>query len=143
MLSFTGHCPEGVPEPTTPPAVEPTSAPEEHDHETTAVASCVPHGDHCQLRWTITTYEHRANLTFIGDCPEGVPEPTTLPALSVTSPAPSGTPTSEEHDHEATTLAPSATPTSEDHDHEATATTCEPHGDHCKNPTHRPSLPER
>lgn len=39
------------------------------------------------------------------------------------------------------TSVPSAAPTSEedhDHDHEATATTCEPHGDHCKYSQHGP-----
>ncbi|KAF2250733.1 hypothetical protein BU26DRAFT_562696 [Trematosphaeria pertusa] len=116
------HCPEGVPEPTTPPpaesAVETTlatstvpaeSAPasitatvtEDHDHEesVTVGTTCEPHGDH----W---------------HCPSGVPEPTTPPAAVTTA-------------------------TEDDHEHEATATTCEPHGDHwhCPSGVTEPTTP--
>ncbi|PSN70769.1 hypothetical protein BS50DRAFT_570269 [Corynespora cassiicola Philippines] len=120
------HCPEGVEEPTYLPGQEPaatagassavssatpsvTASPsatetddhDDHDISLTASGVCEPHGDH----W---------------HCPEGVPEPTTAPALSATTPAPSASATAD-HDHD-------------DDDHAATASTCEPHGDHwhCK-----------
>jgi hypothetical protein len=72
------HCPSGVAEPTTLPALATASESDhDHDHEEshtislTASGVCEAHGDH----W---------------HCPSGVPEPTTAPALSA----------SESHDHE-------------------------------------------
>ncbi|KAF2729353.1 hypothetical protein EJ04DRAFT_568743 [Polyplosphaeria fusca] len=59
------HCPSGVSEPTTPPAVDTASEDHHHDHDhsITATASCEGHGDH----W---------------HCPSGVSEPTTPPPQS-------------------------------------------------------------
>ncbi|KAF2106178.1 hypothetical protein BDV96DRAFT_591319 [Lophiotrema nucula] len=57
------HCPSGVAEPTTPPAIttsESHTNEDDHEHEATAT-TCEPHGDH----WL---------------CPSGVAEPTTIPA---------------------------------------------------------------
>jgi hypothetical protein len=61
------HCPDGVPEPTTPPGAMATATGEDHDHEATATA-CEPHGDH----W---------------HCPSGVSQPTSPPTsfVSITS----------------------------------------------------------
>lgn len=62
---FVRHCPSGIPEPSTPPALSAATTGVDHDDHVTAT-TCEPHGDH----W---------------HCPSGVAEPSTAPA-AVTSP---------------------------------------------------------
>ncbi|KAF2183783.1 hypothetical protein K469DRAFT_710151 [Zopfia rhizophila CBS 207.26] len=105
------HCPSGVPEPTTPPAV---TASESHDHDDddhtiplTASGACEPHGDHWHCSSgvsepltpppataTHSDDDHDNVLTGTascephGDhwhCPSGIPEPTTPPAAAATT----------------------------------------------------------
>jgi hypothetical protein len=61
------HCPDGVPEPTTPPSGTATASGEDHNHEAIPT-TCESHGDH----W---------------HCPSGVSEPTSPRAsfASITS----------------------------------------------------------
>ncbi|OAK96531.1 hypothetical protein IQ06DRAFT_44414 [Phaeosphaeriaceae sp. SRC1lsM3a] len=104
------HCPAGVPEPTTPPALPVSGASsaasvmtsaashshddeDDHDHDHAASAStCEPHGDHwhCPSGVSKPTTPPAAASTCSphGDhwhCPSGVAEPATPPASTTTS----------------------------------------------------------
>ncbi|KYK60173.1 hypothetical protein DCS_01308 [Drechmeria coniospora] len=141
------HCPDGVPEPTTPPAQKTTTQGEMtgHGHAEPTGTSCTPHHGH----W---------------DCPSGVPEPTTQPAQDTTAQGedtdhdhaePTGTSCTPHHGHwdcpsgvpEPTTPpAQDATAQGEKTGHghaEPTGTSCTPHGDHwhCPSGVSRPATP--
>ncbi|KAK4198870.1 hypothetical protein QBC40DRAFT_330129 [Triangularia verruculosa] len=107
------HCPPGVPEPTTPPSLEPTTA-----QPVPSTGKCEPHGDH----W---------------HCPPGVAEPTNPPSPSSTGDhtAPSTGECEPHGDHwhcPPGVAEPTAPPPSSPAPQSTTSRPeeCEPHGDH-------------